>query len=188
MQKDVIMDNETGFNMIIFKQAKMEEYEKVIQFYCELIDSMQGIEFKPVWKMGVYPTEQLLRDSIEEGALFIAYMENNIAGAMILNHNCADEYKNIKWKIGAKNEEIMVIHLLAVSLSYQRKGIAKQMISNAIEICKRNSIKAIRLDILSTNLPAEKLYSSMGFQYIDSLKLFYEDTGLADFKLYELVL
>lgn len=50
------------------------------------------------------------------------------------------------------------------------------------------NIKAIRLDVLGGNIPASKLYESMGFKYIETLKLFYEDTGLTDFLLYELVL
>ena len=31
-----------------------------------------------------------------------------------------------------------------------------------------------------------KLYEGLGFIYVDTLKLFYEDTGRVDFELYEL--
>ena len=48
--------------------------------------------------------------------------------------------------------------------------------------------QALRLDVLGTNLPAQKLYTAMGFQYRTTLKLFYEDTGTTDYLLYELVL
>jgi GNAT superfamily N-acetyltransferase len=170
------------------KLAKMEEHDAVKQFYCDLINSMQDIEFKPAWKMGVYPTEQSLQDSIAEQTLYVAYMGDCLVGAMILNHDCANEYYDANWRVDAKKEEFLVIHLLAVSLSHQRKGIARQMILDAVKICKKNSIKAIRLDILGYNKPAEKLYSSMGFHYIETLKLFYEDTGLTDFHLYELLI
>ena len=47
-------------------------------------------------------------------------------------------------------------------------------------------MKAIRLDVLKGNAPAERLYTSLGFVYVDTLKLFYEDTGRVDFELYEL--
>ena len=42
--------------------------------------------------------------------------------------------------------------------------------------------------MLGGNLPAEKLYTAAGFQYRGTIKLFYEDTGLTDFLLYELPL
>ena len=174
--------------MLIIKQATIEEADTVRDFYCDLIDSMRDIEYKPAWKMGIYPTEQILRDAIKEKTLFMAVMDDHLVGTMILNHNCAREYENVEWRIKAEKEDIIIIHALAVSLSFQRKGIARQMVSGAIDICKKQSVRAIRLDVLHTNLPAEKLYLSMGFQYIDTLKLFYEDTGLTDFKLFELVL
>ena len=46
-------------------------------------------------------------------------------------------------------------------------------------------MKAVRLDVLKGNLPAEKLYEGEGFTYVDTVKLFYEDTGRVDFKMYE---
>ena len=174
--------------MLIIKQATREEYHEIIQFYCDLMDDMKDAEHKTAWKIGVYPTEQLFRDAIDKHTLYIANMGSVLVGAMILNHECAAEYAKAKWITEAKKEEVMVVHLLAVSLAYQRKGIAKQMLKYAVEICKKDSVKAIRLDILDDNSPAEKLYQSMGFHHAGTIKLFYEDTGLTDFNLYELVI
>ncbi len=49
-------------------------------------------------------------------------------------------------------------------------------------------MKAIRLDVLKGNLPAEKLYSGLGFRYLHTLNMFYEDTGWTDYELYEYTL
>ena len=35
---------------------------------------------------------------------------------------------------------------------------------------------------------AQKLYERVGFQYRGTLQLYYEDTGLTDFRLYEYIL
>jgi len=174
--------------MITLRRARMVEYDDVEKFYCELIDSLCDSEFKPDWKMGIYPTEKLLKNAINEQTLFLAHLENHLVGVMILNHASAPEYENVNWQINAKKDEVKVIHALGVSPSYQGKGIAKQIVSKIIEICKKNSIKAIRLDVLKKNIPAAKLYISMGFQFIALVKMYYEDTGLTDFLLYELVL
>jgi len=45
--------------------------------------------------MGIYPTMQLLKDAIKEQALFLAFLENDLVGAMILNHDCEPEYENV---------------------------------------------------------------------------------------------
>jgi len=174
--------------MITVRQAMMAEYDGIEKFYNELIDSMSESEFKPEWVMGVYPTQQQLKDAIEGQTLYLAHIENHLVGVMILNHDYEPEYENVNWQIDAKMNEVMVIHLLGVSPDYQKKGIGKQMVASVIEICGKGFIRAIRLDVLKKNIPAAKLYTSMGFRFIDAVKIYYEDTGLADFELYELTL
>jgi len=174
--------------MITVRPAKADELDSVMDFYSELIESMRGSEFKPEWEMGVYPTEQLLKDAIESRTLFLAHLDSHLVGTMIMNHVWEPEYEKAKWRIEARNDEVMAVHLLGVSSAYQGRGIAKQMVSSLIEMCGKSSIKAIRLDVLKKNAPAAKLYASMGFRFIESVKIFYEDTGLTDFLLYELVI
>ena len=103
-----------------------------------------------------------LKDAIAEQTLYFAYLKESLVGAMILNHEYAPEYESVKWQIDANKDEIVVIHALGVSASYQGKGIAKKMVSSVIEMCKNSSFKAIRLDVLKKNIPAAKLYLSMG--------------------------
>ena len=43
----------------------------------------------------------------------------------------------------------------------------------------------MRLDILGTNAAAERLYTGMGFQFVQAKTMFYEDTGWTEYKLYE---
>lgn len=174
--------------MLTVRQANMNEFTKVVSFYNDLIDGIQDAQYKPGWEKGVYPTEEFLCNSIDDQYLYIGTIEDNIVGTMIINHNYADGYDKAPWQITAKNDEIMVIHALAISPSYQGKGLAKEMLTNAITICNSLLVKTIRLDVLATNIPAVKLYPSFGFQYIDCIKLFYEDVGLTDFYLYEYVL
>ena len=42
--------------------------------------------------------------------------------------------------------------------------------------------------MLNGNLPAVRLYESEGFRFVSRVELFYEDTGLTDFLLYEYAL
>ena len=82
----------------------------------------------------------------------------------------------------------MIIHALGLLRSCQGKGMGKLLVEEALKIAKENRQKAVRLDVLSGNIPAQRLYESMGFQYRETLKLYYEDTGLTDYLLYEFVL
>lgn len=171
--------------MLIIRQAKIEELNQVILFYYDLIDDMQDAKYKPGWEKGVYPTQVFIQESIEKQTLYIGLLEGKIVSAMMINHEFVDGYKNAPWKVNAKVDEFMVIHALGISPFHQGKGIAKQMILHTVDVCSNQNMKAIRLDVLTTNLSAIRLYETMGFYYVDTIKIFYEDVGLSEFHLYE---
>ena len=72
-----------------------------------------------------------------------------------------------------------VIHLLAVSPNHQGCGIARNIMHSAIDIAKSNNSKAVRLDALSCNTPAHRLYQSIGFEKISICKSIKEIPGFA---------
>ncbi len=61
------------------------------------------------------------------------------------------------------------------------------MVQQVIKMAHESHIKTIRLDVLEGNIPAEKLYTKMGFVYLDTIQMFYEDTGWMNYKLFEYV-
>ncbi len=42
--------------------------------------------------------------------------------------------------------------------------------------------------VLGGNIPAERTYTKMGFKYLKTLSMFYEDTGWTDYMVFELIL
>ena len=107
---------------------------------------------------------------------------------MVLNHEYNESYKNYQWHTNVDDSELLIIHALGVHSDFNGKGYAKAMVQKAIDIAKETGMKAIRLDVLRGNIPAEKLYQRFGFQYMATLQMYYEDTGWTEFKLYEYVL
>jgi ribosomal protein S18 acetylase RimI-like enzyme len=179
---------ENNSRVLTIRPAEITDYAGIERFYCDMINSMRNTKFKPEWEMGVYPTEQILKDAIRKQTLFLTHLGSELVGVMVLNHECESEYENVKWQKHLPKNEVMFIHLLGVSPFYNGKGFAKQMVAYAVKLCREKALKAIRLDVLKKNIPAMKLYESTGFQFIESRKMYYEDTGLTDFHLYELIL
>ena len=169
----------------IIRKAVPEDFKKTVDFYHCLIDSMKNAEYRPLWEKDVYPTREFIHDSIEKNELFVMTDNDLIIGSVVLNHHCEAGYSKVQWKVSAAASEIMIVHILAVSADYQGKGLAKKMVEYSIEYGKSRGMKAIRLDVLPANIPAKNLYTRMGFIYMDTIQLFYEDTGLIDFLLYE---
>ncbi len=58
--------------------------------------------------------------------------------------------------------------------------------ANVLDLARKLGKKSVRLDILGTNYPAEKLYTSMGFRFVQAKEMFYEDTGYTEYRMFEL--
>lgn len=140
----------------------------------------------PLWTYKVYPSRSTVEDCTNNNTLYIALDNNEVLGAFKLNEDPEGDYDSASWSINLKQGEYLVIHALAVNPKVQGKGIAKLMLKKAIEIAKDNNYKAIRLDIVPTNIPAIKLYESVGFKYVGTIDLKRNIPDIPLFVLYEL--
>ena len=168
--------------------AEDNEKEAIKAFYDAVIDGMADSPFNPRWEKGVYPSDAMIGDAIQNRELYIGKIESRIDSAMINKQRPNDGYRTIRWPTDAENDEAYIIHALGVLPSFSGRGIAKKMTAYAINYARRRGAKAMRLDVLEGNIPAEKAYTALGFRYVNTVMMFYEDTGWTEFKLFELPL
>lgn len=168
--------------------AAGQDFDAVRAFYWALIDGMRSSPFLPGWEKGVYPSDDFLKIALRKDQLYVMRQNNQIAAAMVLNHDCNEGYKGVEWKVNAAKDEVSVIHALGVLPEFHGHGFAKSMVQMAVQISRENHQKAVRLDVLNGNLPALRLYERLGFQYRRTVQMFYEDTGWTDYLLFELAL
>ena len=160
------------------KKALPEEYDKVRLFYYSLIDSLEGTRYHPMWAKDIYPAPEDLRAAAEAGELYYLLADGRIAAAMAVNQKCNDEYKEVQWPAQLTQDEFMVIHMLGVHGDFAGRGLAKEMVHFALELAKTAGMKAVRLDVLRGNVPAEKLYEGEGFTYVDTVNCFMRIQGV----------
>lgn len=165
--------------------AEEKNYADVRDFYYSLIEAMKDSEFEIGWERDIYPTQEFLLTSIHNRELYAAKSGSSLLACMIVNHSYNDGYKNISWSVDARDDELLVIYALGVHPLYAGQGIARQMVQHVIDMARKNEIKTIRLDVLGGNIPAERVYMKMGFHYLATLQMFYEDTGWTDYKVFE---
>ena len=180
--------NKRGTDLQLMKitKAEVEEYTEVRLFYHSLIDAIQGAEYHPMWQKDIYPDPDDLCSAIEEGTLYIGRCGERIAGAMVVNQKYNDEYEQASWPSALKAGEFLVIHMLGVHRDFTGRGFAKQLVQYAVDLASAAGKKAVRLDVLKGNVPAIRLYESYGFVYVETMTMFYEDTGWMEFALYEM--
>ncbi len=67
------------------------------------------------------------------------------------------------------------ITAIAVHPDFRRKGIGEAMLDYIIELCKKNSIEEIVLEVRVSNTIAQNLYLKKGFKKVGIRKWYYRD-------------
>ena len=174
-----------SFTEQMLYQATIEEYDSIIAFYDDVIERTPDVRKYARWQKGKHPTADGIRAYIEEGSMYLYKEQGTIVGAMAVTMYQGEDYHAIEWSRQVPDNEVAVIHILAVSPDRQGTGIGSKMVREAIELAKAKCMKAIRLDALATNTPAHKLYQRLGFEYRGKQNLYAENTGWTDFFFFE---
>ncbi len=170
---------------MMVRLAEQEEIEAVMAFYGDVIDALKDSDIPLGWKKGVYPTREMVRRAAGQKELYLAFESEEIAGALILNREFNEGYLQVPWKTEAEPDKVSVIHAFAVSPGYRGRGTGRRLLAAVCKERRNRGDHAIRLDVLTQNVPAVRLYESAGFQLADVRKLYYEPIGTQEFCLYE---
>lgn len=116
------------------------------------------------WKLDVYPTIQVPYAKVPVGEMFVLEEHHSICASMVLNHDQADEYKEIPWAYSADGPQVLVIHTLCVPPDKSGHGYGGRMVSFAKEFAEKTGCTVIRIDTYAHNEPAKALYRKNGFR------------------------
>ena len=170
---------------MMLELATQKDFDAIIAFYDDVTARTPEMATYARWQKGKHPTVEGIRAYIDEGSMYL-YRENGIiVGAMAVTMYQGEDYHAIDWVQQVVDDQVTVIHILAVSPDSQGKGIGSEMIREAIRLAKKKGMQAIRLDALASNTPAHRLYERLGFEYRGKQHLFAENTGWTDFYFFE---
>ncbi|MBN4077565.1 GNAT family N-acetyltransferase [bacterium AH-315-C20] len=110
-----------------------------------------------------YPTLQHVQGDFARGSLYCYKVENEIAAVISMDDKQSPEYKEIVWK--HLQDRVFVVHRLAVLPTYQKRGIAKELMDFAEKHARSNGYESIRLDAYSANERALNIYRNRGYSY-----------------------
>ncbi len=169
-------------------KAGKGDFARVRDAYLDIIDHSTDIKKYARWEYGRHPTDESLMEYIDAGDMYMLMDGAAIAGAAGITLYQGGEYHPVRWRVDARDDEVMVLHLLGVIPRFQGAGIGKAMIRKALAIAAGKGLKACRLDTLASNTPARRFYESLGFVFCGKQHWYAENTGWTDFCLYEYAL
>lgn len=168
--------------------AKAEDLSTIRTFYWKLLEQSPELASVLRWKKHLYPADRDWLMYIERQEMYLVYEDGALIAAFALTERQSEEYCEISWQTGANDNEVAVIHLLAVAPSQQGRGLATKTLNAICQMAKHRGKKSLRLDAIETNVPAQRLYEKYGFEKCGWSEAYYESVGLAGFYFYEYVL
>lgn len=101
---------------------------------------------------------------VPAGEMFVLEERDSICASMVLNHDQAEEYKDIPWSFAADESQVLVIHTLCIPPDKAGHGYGGEMVRFAEEYAKKSGCTVIRIDTFAHNEPVKSLYRKNGFR------------------------
>lgn len=170
------------------RKTSIEELDQIRELYWKLLDSSPKYGQILQWKKNIYPNDGDWTAYIRKGEMYLILQETDVIGAVAVTNGQSEEYRKIHWTVKIEDQEAAVVHLLMIVPEYQGQGAATAALDEIIKLAVTKKKKAVRLDAIGTNVPAQKLYEKYGFVNCGTAQEYYESTGETKFIFYEYVL
>lgn len=167
-------------------KAAEQDFERITQFYRNVIAHTEHMAKYARWVYGQHPTDEMIQGYIRSGAMYYCEKDGAILSAVAVTQQ-GEDYHGAAWSCALGDDAVSVVHLLCVAPEYQKQGLARKTMELVTELSREMNKKAVRLDALACNTPAQRLYESLGFQKRDQRRWYADNVGWTDFFLYELV-
>lgn len=169
-------------------QATAADQAAAWQLYVDVCNQQAHDAYTPRWTLGVYPAEEDIRGHLEAKDLYVGWKDGQATGAMVVTMSEDPEYASVPWPTPAEPDEVAVIHLLAVHPRARGQHVGSELVREAIRLAREAGKRVMHLDVVPGNQAASRIYEAEGFVHACTHQVFYEDTGLMDFDMYELAL
>ena len=141
-------------------KATAGDLPELLDLYERVSDEMEKSGLRQ-WHWGVYPTEEMIRDDVEKGLMYIQRADGVIAGAVAIFDGVNEpEYAEVPWTGGVNPG---YFHRLAVDPAMQGMGIAGGILDDVQQILRSAGCDCVRCDTNDQNARARRLYTKMGF-------------------------
>lgn len=115
-----------------------------------------------------YPNEAVFQNDINQQQLWVAELEDQVAGVAALTRDQDEEYNQADWDV---TEPALVTHRLAVDPSAQGRGVAAALLQQAEVLAAEQGLKVLRVDTNSENTATQRLFPRLGYRFAGEITL-----------------
>lgn len=171
----------------MIKLEKNYDFEKIRDIYIDVVANTPTMKSHTQWVYGKHPTDETIRKYVDGGEMFTLSDGDEIVGVVAIPLKTCEDYKQVKWGADFGEDETAELHILAVLPKHQGKGYGKILVEKSVEYAKEIGKRAVRLDTLTTNITAQKMYREAGFTLVEKKNLYTRHAGYVDYLYYEII-
>ena len=166
----------------MFRKATPKDLNRISAIYEELHTAQEQGRIPSIgWKREVYPTATTANEAINAGDMFVEEADGTIVASARINKIQVAEYSEVKWKYPADDNEVMVLHTLAVSPSVRRNGYGTKFVEFYESYAIENGCRYLRMDTWENNAIARSLYKKLGYTEVGTIVS--QFNGIKNFRL-----
>lgn len=147
----------------MIRKATTADIDTISKIYDAIHDREEAGLSQAGWKRHIYPVRATAEAAIAADDFFVLEDNGEIIASARINKIQVAEYKFVTWSHEARDEEVMVLHTLAVAPWVERKGYGTRFVKFYEEYAKTNGCPYLRMDTNEKNLRARALYKKLGY-------------------------
>lgn len=148
----------------MFRKATNDDIQRITEIYEEIHTETEAGRAPTDWLRGVYPTRATAEAALEQGDLFVAELHGTVAASARINQHQETEYADAAWEFDAPDDQVMVLHTLAVSPTAKGNGLGSGFVSFYEAYARDHGCPYLRMDTSVNNLTARALYHKLGYR------------------------
>ncbi len=148
----------------MFRKANILDIDEITALYEDVHTEEEAGRMSTGWIRSVYPTRSTVESAVEAEDLFVDEVNGTIVSVGRINQIQVDVYADVDWEYKACDQEVMVLHTLAVLPSEQGKGYAGAFCRFYEEYALEHGCPYLRIDTNEKNKRARALYKRIGYK------------------------
>lgn len=147
----------------IYRKATMGDLDAIAGIYSRTHDAEEAGLTTIGWKRAIYPTRETALASLERDDMYVCEVDGKMVATGIINQIQVDVYADVEWSREAADEEVLVLHTLAVDPAARYDGVGKGFVQFYEDMGREMNCIDLRMDTNATNKIARNFYRELGF-------------------------
>ena len=146
-----------------FRKADRGDLDAICRIYEKSHDAEEAGLSTTGWLRGIYPVRATAEASLDRDDMYVAELDGKTVATGVINQIQVDVYYGCGWKYRAADEEVSVLHTLAVDPDARGAGVGPAFVRFWEQLAADRGCRVLRIDTNAINKRARRMYADLGY-------------------------